>query len=72
LILDQIGFDYSRLKLAIIKQSRNRYVMEDFRKRFLTQIILTLIVGKQDTLSRKIIRCISTFLTITAMRQLNM
>jgi len=44
LILDQMGFDCSRLKLVIVKQRRNRYLMdEEYRKRFLSRIVLTLL-----------------------------
>jgi hypothetical protein len=44
LILDQMAFDCSRLKLVIVKQRRNRYLMDEgYRKRFLSRIVSTLL-----------------------------
>jgi hypothetical protein len=44
LILDQMGFDCSRLKLVIVKQRRNRYLMDEgYKKRFLSRIVSTLL-----------------------------
>jgi hypothetical protein len=57
LILDQMGFDCSKLKLVIIKQKRDgNLIDEDYRRRFLHETVLTLLGVVKPNFPRDIMR----------------
>jgi CRISPR/Cas system-associated exonuclease Cas4 (RecB family) len=57
LILDQIGFDCSKLKLVIIKQKRDGNLMDEgYRRRFLRETVLTLRGAVKPNFPRDIMR----------------
>jgi hypothetical protein len=57
LILDQMGFDCSKLKLVIIKQKRDgNLIDESYRKRFLREMVLTLLGAVKPNFPRDMMR----------------